>query len=337
MHLTVVLADFFPDAAGLAASAEQLPDLPALATLLRYGQRVHVGDDWRGWLAQELGRPDLAVLPFARVASAALQEPAHRTVFATPVHLLAGIDHVRLHPAGLLRLDDAQSQQLAAAFIKVFGESGWRLAPLSGDLILHGLPHRDLQHAADRTSRDPGRWLGANIAPAIAQGGDTSSMRRATAEIEMWLHEHPLNRERARRGELAVNSLWLWGGEGHTGAGVDELRSVAADAPTILAQDAFVTGLCAASHLPAPRLPTRFADVATTSLAVLSAAARDPRDLPLLRIEQQWLQPALAALRTGEVTRLRLHANGLLVSLSAAGLRRFWRRRQPWWQSLFPG
>jgi hypothetical protein len=46
----------------------------------------------------------------------------------------------------------------------------------------------------------------------MAQHADSSTaLRRLGAEIEMWLHDHPINDARRRRGELPVTSLWLWG------------------------------------------------------------------------------------------------------------------------------
>ena len=42
-------------------------------------------------------------------------------------------------------------------------------------------------------------------------GDDARHWRRLLAEIEMILYSHPVNQQREARGELPVNSLWLWG------------------------------------------------------------------------------------------------------------------------------
>ena len=40
----------------------------------------------------------------------------------------------------------------------------------------------------------------------------SQALRRLGAEMEIWLHEHAVNRLRSERGELPVTGLWLWGG-----------------------------------------------------------------------------------------------------------------------------
>jgi hypothetical protein len=44
------------------------------------------------------------------------------------------------------------------------------------------------------------------------QGADALRWQRIATEVQMLLHAHPLNQARAARGELVINSLWLWGG-----------------------------------------------------------------------------------------------------------------------------
>src|SRR4030095_13543732 len=59
---------------------------------------------------------------------------------------------------------------------------------------------------------DPARILGASISEALPAAADSPALRRLGAEIEMWLHDHAVNRERAGRGQLPISALWLWGG-----------------------------------------------------------------------------------------------------------------------------
>jgi hypothetical protein len=51
-------------------------------------------------------------------------------------------------------------------------------------------------------------------------------------------------------------------------------------------------------------------------------------------IESRWLKPAVAQLRAGRLTRLDISAGGRCVTLSPRAVRRFWRRRKPWWESF---
>jgi len=63
--------------------------------------------------------------------------------------------------------------------------------------------------SADAHAPEPARCVGMNMAAALPR---SPALRRLGAEIEIWLHEHPVNRARSERGELPVTGLWLWGG-----------------------------------------------------------------------------------------------------------------------------
>ena len=54
--------------------------------------------------------------------------------------------------------------------------------------------------------------LGANVRDALPTGVDAVRWHQLLNEIQMLLFEHPLNQVREARGELPINSVWLWGG-----------------------------------------------------------------------------------------------------------------------------
>src|SRR5690606_8083595 len=45
----------------------------------------------------------------------------------------------------------------------------------------------------------------------LPQGRDAPWVRRTMTELQMLLHEHPVNESRAARDKPTVNALWLWG------------------------------------------------------------------------------------------------------------------------------
>src|SRR6202008_4675572 len=104
------------------------------------------------------------------------------------------------------------------------------------------------------------------------------------AELEMWLHSHPLNHFRQQRGELPVSTLWLWGG------GELESLPAASVAATVsdlaYGTDPYLTGLW---HLlgstPLP-VPDNLTDVITTSRAPRAALVVEVT--PLLRAHPEW-------------------------------------------------
>jgi len=54
--------------------------------------------------------------------------------------------------------------------------------------------------------------LGKSINPFIEQTRQVLDWYRLHNEIQMFMHQHPVNQQRQLQGRLAINSLWAWGG-----------------------------------------------------------------------------------------------------------------------------
>ena len=56
--------------------------------------------------------------------------------------------------------------------------------------------------------------LGKSANPYIEQSRDNLRWYKLLNEIQMFMHQHPINQQRGHAGRLPVNSLWFWGGGG---------------------------------------------------------------------------------------------------------------------------
>lgn len=330
------MADLHLDAQALDDAATQvLPRLPGLEQLLRLADVGPAVAGWRAALADELGlRPWSAVAP-ARLAAVALPEGAGlHPWFATPVHRVAALDHLRLHPAGLLSLPAAQLHALAQDFDRHFGVAGLRLHPLCGGFLLSGFA------ALGVVAEEPAAHLGTRLPRALARGEDAAALLRLSGECELWLHDHPVNRARSASGLLPVNGLWLWGGSADDAPlpGRPELPLQV----RVFSDQAYALGLCllaGGEAMPVPRgldeLLEPSADAAgCDALVVLDSTLHSRADAPLARLDRDWFQPALQALQQGRLAALTVVVAGRRCTLRRwHGLRR-WRRLQPWWQQL---
>jgi hypothetical protein len=331
-RLTLVLRDLYPARLDAATQAA-LPRLGALERWLAQGEVHRATGGWREWLWRTLDDGEQPAAPPASIAAAAVPgAPADQPLWlATPVHLMAGLDTVRMHPAGLLALDPGEQAALAADFGRVFAASGHSL---------HATGRRELLLAGGAPaapgsvrSHDPGKWLGTDPGSGFPKGDGAPALRRLGAEIEMWLHEHPVNRARMERGLLQANALWLWGGGASAVAGV---AATAAPPLTAWANDLYVDGLARLRRVeiasPAQRWPVAPGDL----LAVCDLGAR-PDALSLQALEREWLAPAFEHWRAGAVQSATLLAGDLAVSLQGRRWRGFgWRLRRgrPWWETL---
>ena len=299
-------------------------------------------EGWRPWLQRTLLAGDQRVLPFASIAAAALSNPpvSQPLWLATPVHLVAGLDTVRVHPAGVLRLTEEEQHVLEQDFAQVFAGSGWSLhATGRRELLLAGgalLPDDAVR------SHDPLQWLGTDPRAGLPSGPGAGPLRRLGAEMEMWLHEHQVNKHRQARGQLSANAFWIWGGGGSVGA----LSTSAAPRSTsrvAWGDDLYLEGLGRLCSYTVNGLPERWPDHVRpvqghdTDLLVVCelGAAADRRALEAL--DQDWIGPALAHGHTRGVRHATLLAGGRAVTLERAPLSRLWRRlrrTRPWWESL---
>jgi hypothetical protein len=337
-ELAVILPDYCPvliDGHGVAlAPGVSLPRLPVLEGLLaRARQALLPAGGWRSWVREHW---QLAEGAPATIVAAAWGEPSasgQQYWLATPLHLFAGIDSVRVHPQGLLRLEPTEQAQLTADFARVFHDAPWRLiARDRRDLLLAG-------PALAATGADPATLLGADPSAGLPQGADAAALRALSSEIELWLYEHPVNAARIRRGQLPVTTLWLWG----AAAGVcaaplgASAPTAAAALPAVTGEDSYVEALWQLAGAAAvPTTAASASGLAEVRGHLLLLRVCEPPGLvaTLERLEQRWLSGATAALRRGSLAAIHLLSAERAHSLSVWGLARVWRARRPWWQGL---
>jgi hypothetical protein len=330
MHCRLLIPDLLPPEPEFHAALGQ-QRFPALELLLARGRRR--SRPWHGieqWLMECFAvarQTDWPSAPFALLGEGTAPGDA-RWLHAEPVHLRPDGDRVRLADPSLLHLTQEEARALAASVDAHFGDA------LHIEVIA------------------PTRWYARFAAPPaeetvplarVAGGvGTASASLRWHAlmnEVQMLLHEHPVNEAREARGELPVNGLWFWGAGRLAPAADPGLRAV-------LASNPLARGLAAASGVRHARLPERIdrwlenADPDGVHLFVLqelSAGALagnvEQWSSALPELETRLFAPLLHALKSGRIGMITLLASGgehLLESEAIrADLRRIWRRSRP--------
>jgi hypothetical protein len=307
----------------------QWPRLPLLETLLSRSNDFRLGTDWRGWLAASCAPAELAAFSLAAIAGAAFRgsaTPSPQSTgcwLATPVHLFAGLDSVHLHPSGLLSLTGEEQQILVSDFTRVFADSPWRLQSIGRrELLLVGP-----QLQAD--AADPATLLGDDPSAGLPRGAGARALRQLGSEIEMWLHEHAVNRARESRRELPVTGLWLWGAQPPT---LPQARSALTRAQ-LFGEDAYAQSLWRLQGRQGLPLSAALTAIQTVPMSLPSDSVVLLTD-GLQELEQHWLPGALRALRQRRLSLVRLIVGARSFSVSPMQLLRFWRERRPWWQVL---
>jgi hypothetical protein len=214
MHL------FLPFAAPLAETARAaLPMLvlPMLERLLAGWGVVQrdAGDDdslsmphERTWAAALGWRAPDGALPWAarHAALDGLDVGTSAWGELTPVHWRIGSDGVHLVDPGALALSEADSRALLAAVQPLFASEGYTL--LWGAPLRWYAAHPSLQGLATASIE---RAIGRNIERWLPRNAAGKGLRRLQNEVQMLLHDHPLNDAREAAGAPPVNSFWLSG------------------------------------------------------------------------------------------------------------------------------
>jgi hypothetical protein len=324
MHCELYIPNFFP--------SEGLPrgdGLAAAETLIARGRRRRralVSPE--AWLFGRFGvarQRDWPVAPYTLLADGGAPE-GHYWMRADPVHLQVGRDSLGLADSASFDVSRAESEALAEALNRHFGQT----------MLFHPLqPGRwyvRIEKAPDMQTTPAAAARGAALDEKLPSGSDAMRFHALMNEAQMLLHEHPVNAEREARGELALNSVWFWGG------GVIEATK-ARPFSTVFADDPLARGLALASGIPALALPKD----AGSALAALEDEGRAlvvpdaPREAQLRErraaLERDWFLPLLGALKSGRIGMLTLHlcsADSLLeVETVRSDLLYFWRLRKP--------
>jgi hypothetical protein len=328
-ELVIVIADLYLPEEGSPAA----PALPGLERIARFGRRGVLSAGWRPWLARRVGAEALAEEAPACIAARCrdMRGAGGAVWLATPVHCVAGLASVHLDHRGLLKLSMATLAALAADFHAHFAESGFTLEPLvSGGFLLAGPSLSDAQ------AMEPARSVGQDIAAGLPRA---PALRRLGAEIEIWLHEHPVNRLRAESGELPVTSLWIWGGGTLPPTSTAPAGQAAMACDRAYGRDPYLDGLWCARGLRVRPAPARLEDL-SDSFARRSVIVEELAQLlagepsasvgdALAALDERWLAPAVRLLERGGLRTLVLTANDRCLSLGPHDWLKRWRRACP--------
>ncbi|MBI5450617.1 MAG: hypothetical protein HY940_04595 [Gammaproteobacteria bacterium] len=272
-------------------------------------------------------------VPVAALTSL-IDRPGHKAAYtlrADPVHLKADRDRVVLYRARDLAVTDTEAQQLVTDINTQLAEPGWQLSadhPSRWYVDVVAPPEGLI-------TQPPDAALGQDIFPCQPSGASGGLWRRRINEIQMLLHEHPLNVARAAHGQHEINSLWLWGG------GVLPESAPRLAWHQVFTADPLAAGLARCCNI-------RLIDQAMTAEQLLShlqpgapqllIIERGPEAIALgdgvswrQRLEQwtnDWLSPLLKAMTHGEIEELILYpGNGRSYQLTRWRWRLGWRPR----------
>lgn len=212
-NIHIVIPDLFlpPD---LSAEVCAGLDLPALEMLLARAQPENLQTGTlEAWLCEVFGVTDQSIAAVTLLADG-LEPGAFSWLRADPVHLNLQRDQMILQADVQLSADEAA--QLCANLNSYFSDAEFPGAGSSGTGLRFFAPHPQrwylqLDHAPDMVTRPVSQVAGRNVHAHLPQGPDALNWHGVFNEIQMLFFENAVNLAREARGDLPVNSVWLWG------------------------------------------------------------------------------------------------------------------------------
>lgn len=126
---------------------------------------------------------------------------------AEPAWAFADINGVRLMACGSLNVSAEEAAALTQTLAPLFAEVGMELLTATPtQWQLRAAPGAALPELAA-----PEQALGEDLFLHLPKGDAGKRWRILFNDVQMALHEHPVNLARKRRGETVVNTVWPWG------------------------------------------------------------------------------------------------------------------------------
>lgn len=165
-----------------------------------------------------------------------------------------------------------------------------------------------------------GRWWspaeveGQHVLEFMPGGASGGRLNALTTEIQMLLHEHPVNLRRVEQGLPAINSVWPWGWCSRPAVGGSPVLQA-----RLLSGDIYAIAL--------DRLGSGPAAADADELAVVSGKQGEDPAQYFSRLEREWAAPLLRDLWRGRISGAQIDVtDGVGVMTSRLDLLKFWRR-----------
>jgi hypothetical protein len=132
--------------------------------------------------------------------------------WVSPVHVAIGREGVSILPPDALQLSAEEAAGFNAVMQTQAAQAGW--TPMASAMAVAPQFGCLMQSATPLPQALPSPWALARqrFTDLLPGGAQMSDWRRLWMDLQMALHDHPLNQDREARGLPVVNAYWWWGG-----------------------------------------------------------------------------------------------------------------------------
>jgi hypothetical protein len=340
MHLHLLIPSLFWPDPSLTGIYNDLP-LPALEGLLSKSSVVESEPrEAEAWLCEAFGiakQQDWPVAPITLKVDGAENSTTDHSYWlrADPVHLHIEHDQILLADSRVFRVTTSEAEELIAVLNRHFAESCHKLSfmplhPTRWYICLQDMPAPQTHLLSEVVNK--------GIQELLPSGASIRMWRTLFNEVQMLLHEQPLNLAREARGEPAINGVWFWGGGAMPKSFHRAYTRVCGN--NILAHALALTSGAQYSPLPLEAALLPKASASDKYLVVLdtlqgNASYSDAYGWreSLKELEKKWFEPLFAMAKQGKFQQLKLSVLGKKgtkdFTIRPGDMKKFWRTAKP--------
>ncbi|HQT25197.1 MAG TPA: hypothetical protein PLK99_01195 [Burkholderiales bacterium] len=322
MKCHILIPDLFWRDSGFRIDA-----LPHLETLLAKGEKTkHGSSGLEEWIFRTFHVKPQHDWPVAPLTA---DKDSGYWLRADPVNLQVRRDHLTLLGPDMLSISESESEAIIESFNRHFETDGLHFAKENPHAWLIRLPE------SPHLSTTPlFGVIGRDIAEHLPKGEDALKWNQVTNEIQMLLHDHPVNERREQDGKHPINSVWLWGG----GIFPDNMQSPFS---SITSTNPVSKGIAKETDTLFHPLPENAADWLSNldktgeHLLILENLRLpfryrdgDEWDSGLRKLESNWFAPLHLAVQNGLDLSIVDCESGMRFETARLDLFKFWRRNR---------
>ena len=332
--LTLFIPELLNAPAGLAAFPEsELPRLPALLRLLSRAELKQ--NELSGYypeLMRCFGLKETAT-DFPGGALTYFMQSGERDqnwrLRIDPVYVQSDLSTIHLLAHEAINLQQDEAAALVESLNEHFQQDGWQITVATSHCWYLTAPQKT------RLSTTPlYQAMGENMNAWLPVGDDAGYWHSVLNEIQMLLHQHPVNQVRQEKGQVSVNSVWLWGSGVLPESVVNDNFQLYTD--ELIAQGLAMLSSTTSGSLDEIKKKLSHGDFSSTENDLIIDDRLLVRQYgfdinrwfdALLSLEQEWFVPLLKALQQKNIDQLEIiTGDGRRFGLNRKLLRRWWRR-----------
>jgi hypothetical protein len=340
MNLHLLVPSLFWPEPTLSEIYRDLP-LPALENLLaKCSSAEDESEGMEAWLCRAFGvakQQDWPVAPITLLADDTedIKAESDYWIRADPVHLRIEHDQIVLADSRVFQISPQEASEFTSLLNQHFAAMGQEIEflPLRPDrwyLRVRKTPPA-ITHLLSEVANK-------GINELLPSGMNATLWRSLFNEVQMVLHEHPLNQSREVRGQPAINGTWFWGG------GIMP-ESVSSPYTRVWSNDVLSGSLAVAcdtdhAQLPAGAAIWQQSATAGNHLVVLLALQGQAQYADaygwresLKELERSWFVPLWAMSKQGRFDQVTLTAlsekRNKNFTARRGDFRKFWRSTKP--------